>query len=659
MEVAVSFPWVENPMCLDFDATGRLWVLEFVQKSSGPGAKIVVLSDTDGDGLVDAKTLQADGLDLPASMLVQGSGVYVRQPGRILWLEASNRIGGLNAGTQVLASTEEHSMNGNEDLADHRIFGGPFFSNIDNWIYSPAIGARFRANPGRPLTWVQERIIDPDWSALAADEFGRLIHAKRGGGFLAEQVPHQFLGRNPNHTPEPPGSTNTEDDRDGLRRLEASSSNSWIRASTGQLETPPLRSGTLVYTGDLLPSNYRDNLFTCDPRLGRIRRYLPTQSANQAERTFSESPEIFMDWKDQEFTPIQLKNGPDGALYVTDIGMDIDTLHQTTAFDARGENTRGTLEKQRTRGRILRIASVKGASPDRRGNSKQPGLWEAASRFNSPVGFWQDTAQRMFIEDRSMKSTQILEQWVMDHQRLVGNQDSTPPKMRLRALWTLEGQDRLREEVLRAALEDPEPTVRSAALQIVALQGPGPLRDASLSWIVRRWMGTPSRIHPSLLVCLGSAGTREADDIMRTILLGGPPSMLREDAAISALTGRELRFLEQLTQDARCGASPERHVRLMERLGRCLLNAGNPSDIERALDLAASLPETDWRIPAILGGLASPTKTKGMTNPPSTNISPRLPGDLPALIRLRRMGAPSIKERLKILESRYVEPTNR
>ncbi|MFM8878987.1 MAG: hypothetical protein ACKOKG_07625, partial [Verrucomicrobiota bacterium] len=83
-EVLADAPLVKRPIDMDFDSKGRLWVLERVdehlQKPGAigidtlPGARIVMLSDTDGDGRLDLRAIRADRLALPASILVGERG---------------------------------------------------------------------------------------------------------------------------------------------------------------------------------------------------------------------------------------------------------------------------------------------------------------------------------------------------------------------------------------------------------------------------------------------------------------------------------------------------------------------------------------------------------------------------------------------------------
>src|SRR6478752_10361056 len=80
IEAVVAEPLVEKPVCLDFDAAGRMWVCEmrgFMPDVDGKGesvpeGRIVILEDSDKDGKVDKRTVFLDKLMLPRAIAVFG-----------------------------------------------------------------------------------------------------------------------------------------------------------------------------------------------------------------------------------------------------------------------------------------------------------------------------------------------------------------------------------------------------------------------------------------------------------------------------------------------------------------------------------------------------------------------------------------------------------
>ncbi len=103
-------PDVVNPVAMDFDARGRLWVAELYEYPSGsktpspfaakvsdqayrpvpaataglPRDRIVILEDTDNDGRADKRTVFLEGLNLASGLCVADGGVYVGQSPHLL-----------------------------------------------------------------------------------------------------------------------------------------------------------------------------------------------------------------------------------------------------------------------------------------------------------------------------------------------------------------------------------------------------------------------------------------------------------------------------------------------------------------------------------------------------------------------------------------------
>ncbi|HAO65982.1 MAG TPA: dehydrogenase, partial [Verrucomicrobiales bacterium] len=96
MRLFAAEPDVVNPVAMDWDERGRLWVLELFEYPLGakrgekPRDRIRILEDTDADGRADKSTLFADGLNLATGLLLGNGGVYVGQAPYLLFLEDTN-----------------------------------------------------------------------------------------------------------------------------------------------------------------------------------------------------------------------------------------------------------------------------------------------------------------------------------------------------------------------------------------------------------------------------------------------------------------------------------------------------------------------------------------------------------------------------------------
>jgi len=81
VELVASEPLVQDPVAIDWDPDGRLWVVEmpgYMRDIAGGGehdpiGRVVVLQDRDGDGKMDTRTVFADHLVLPRAVKVSTS----------------------------------------------------------------------------------------------------------------------------------------------------------------------------------------------------------------------------------------------------------------------------------------------------------------------------------------------------------------------------------------------------------------------------------------------------------------------------------------------------------------------------------------------------------------------------------------------------------
>lgn len=86
---------IANPIAMHWDEHGRLWVLTtltYAQLEPGerPSDTLVILEDTDKDGRADKSTVFADGLDMPMGFALSRDGVYLGEGPDLLLLKDSD-----------------------------------------------------------------------------------------------------------------------------------------------------------------------------------------------------------------------------------------------------------------------------------------------------------------------------------------------------------------------------------------------------------------------------------------------------------------------------------------------------------------------------------------------------------------------------------------
>ena len=136
-ELVASEPLVKDPIWVDFDADGRMYILEMpgfamdktMADSREPIGRIAVLEDTNDDGKMDKRTVFIEGLVLPRALKVLAGGVLVGEPPN-LWF-AKDTDGDLQADTKELVRNDYGRLEGNLEHNANSLWWG-----LDNWIYT-------------------------------------------------------------------------------------------------------------------------------------------------------------------------------------------------------------------------------------------------------------------------------------------------------------------------------------------------------------------------------------------------------------------------------------------------------------------------------------------------------------------------------------------
>ena len=86
-----TFPELQSPLAMNFDAQGRLWVLcaptyPHLLPGEQPRCRLVIIEDTNGDGRADTSKTFADKLYIPSGFAIDTDAVYVGQAPDLLKL---------------------------------------------------------------------------------------------------------------------------------------------------------------------------------------------------------------------------------------------------------------------------------------------------------------------------------------------------------------------------------------------------------------------------------------------------------------------------------------------------------------------------------------------------------------------------------------------
>jgi mono/diheme cytochrome c family protein/glucose/arabinose dehydrogenase len=641
IELVAAEPMVEAPVAMAFDPDGRLWVVElrgYMPDIEGrgeevPSGRVAILEDTNDDGRMDKRTTFLDGLVLPRALAFVDDGVLVAEPPRLWFCRDTNGDDRCDDKTEVSAdyATASDPRLGARKNPEHASNG--LLRALDNWIYSANHAVRYRRVKGM---WQQELTQFRGQWGLTQDDYGRLFYNSNADQLRADLLPAHYLRRNPhlkdatsvNHRvcgdqtvwPGHPTPAVNRGGEPGVLRED------------GTLTAFTSACGPCVYRAAQFPPAYRGTVFVCEPAANLVRCNRLSERDGIISGTNAFGTAEFLVSTDERFRPVNIVNGPEGALYVADMHRGVIQHHlYTTPYLKRQIENRG-LAAPLDRGRIYRVLFDGGELDPRPKLSKAApaGLLQALVRTN---GWWQDTAQRLLVERGDSSVVPLLA-------RMAGG--APEPATRMRVLWTLEGLGALDERVIRTGMGDWDGRVHAAAIRLaepLLKAAPHPA-NALLSRVLKRLGTAEPVVQAQLALTLGEVGGAQLEPSLVAILNKAGSNALVREAVASSLRHRELEFLGVLFADRAWAAARAERDRVLGLLASCVFHEGRAERVAALLELAAAQSGTNaWRKTALLEGLE--TLAEGQGSARRKLVPVRLESEPQLLKELRESNVPS------------------
>ncbi len=592
IELVAGDPLVGDPIAMQFGPDGRLWVLEmrgYMQDVDGKGedqpvGTIAVLADTDGDGRMDKRTVFAKGLVMPRAISLVGDGLLVAEPPRLWFMRDTDGDGVADDKKEIAADY------GNTTNPEHNANG--LLWALDNWIYSANHTTRFRYEGAGKFT--REPTVTRGQWGITQDDTGRLYYNSNSDPLRFDAVPSAYLRRNPNVT-----ATGTNIQLAPARlplfpsRVTPGVNRGYQNLDKdGKLTSVTATCGPVIYRGALFPAEFRGDAFIAEPSANLIKRIRLTEKDGVLTGTNAYEGTEFLTSTDERFRPVNLFNGPDGALYVVDLYRGI-LQHKTyvTSFLRKQIEERGLADGIGL-GRIWRIV------PDNAPKAKfDAGLARATAaqlveKLSDANGWVRDTAQRLLVEQRDPAAAPLLAGVA---------RTARDPLARLHALWTLDGLGALDKPTVLRGLADKDARVVAAAVRL-SEKFLKPSVDAE---VFAKLTALATRPEPAvrlqLAFSLGEAKTPAADAALRALLLPAGSQPYLVDAVLSGLARREADFIEAIAREAKDGG-PGVTQAVIAATG-ALVKANDAPRLARALALAADAAAPAWVRTAVLDGV--------------------------------------------------------
>ncbi|ODS85748.1 MAG: hypothetical protein ABS46_01800 [Cytophagaceae bacterium SCN 52-12] len=428
-----------NPVKITFDPQGRMWVADmpsYPQHLPGaqPDDKILVLEDTNGDGVADKETVFADGLYMPNSIEIGKGGIYVSQPPNIWFMKDNDGDGRADEKEIIMHGfgTEDvhHSLASYTWGPDGALYwhSGTFLHSQVETPHGPQrsdYGATWRFEP---LT----QKLEPYVSYPYANPWGHVF--MRNGTQLISDV---STGMN---YFAPPLSVATE------YPVKLTTMKDFLTSAS-----KPKTCGTEIISSSQFPDEMQGNvLFNIFVRNTGTTQHRIYESGSGI---VAEQIESLLLSKDPDFRPVDLQFGPDGALYVVDWYNPIIN---------HGERALRDPLRDHTHGRIWRITykhKDKLAPVDL---SKLP-----LDKLLDQLKAYEDrTRYRARTQLRQMDAADVLpalKQWLA----ALDKKDPLYDQHRLEGLWVCQQFHQPDRQLLDELLKSGQEHIRTAATRVL------------------------------------------------------------------------------------------------------------------------------------------------------------------------------------------------
>lgn len=440
-----KFPDLANPVQLSFDNKGRLWVAcmptypHWKPGDPKPDDKIIILEDTDNDGVADVQKVWADGLHIPVGFEFAPEGVYVSQGTNLMLLKDLDGDDKADERHVIYSGFDDHDTHHVisafcADPSGALYMGEGVFlhTNVETpyGMVRGTDGGFYRFQPqNRHLERTAQLSIPNPWG-IAFDDWGQPIFAETSGPSVRWMLPGSVLPRYGVKT---------------HKSLELIKEEHKVRPTSG-LEFVSSRHFPDEVQGDLLLCN----------SIGFLG--MKQHKFNDAGTGFeTDLRHDLIIGSDKNFRPVDMEFAPDGSLYLVDWHNVLIGHMQHNARDPYRDHVHGRIYRITYPSRpLVTPAKVSGASIDELLDNLK--LHEYRTRYRS----------RRELRGRDVaKVESSLANWLEG----LDDTDANYEKNKVEALWVYWGINRLNESLLTDLLSAEDYRARSAAVRYVRYNG--------------------------------------------------------------------------------------------------------------------------------------------------------------------------------------------
>ncbi|MCW3107152.1 MAG: dehydrogenase [Segetibacter sp.] len=454
VKLVAAEPLTTAPVALNFDDKGRIWVVEmedYMPDTSGTGedqplGKVVILSDKNGDGVMDDRKVFLDSLVLPRALCLIENGIMVVESPNLWYYEIKD-----DRPVKKTLVDAKYAEGGN---VEHQPNG--LFRALDNWIYSAKSSKRYRKKGD---TWLMEKTHFRGQWGITQDDQGRLFYNTNSENLLGDYF-SPGLGA---------GNENQRGVSGYIKKIVNDNRVYPVRPTPGvnrgymegilddslRLVEFTAACAPVIYNGNLFDKDYYGNAFVAEPSANLVKRNILKEEGYKVEGREAYQKKEFLASEDERFRPVNLFVGPDGAMYIIDMYRGI-IQHKTylTPYLKNEIKTRN-LTQPLSCGRIYKIV------PESKKEEvvtipKEPG--QLVSLLGSQNGWLRNKAQQLLVDGKYKEVAPALR----------NNLTATNNTLALtHSLWTLEGLGVLQPTEVLPLLQQTDWKIRMQALSVL------------------------------------------------------------------------------------------------------------------------------------------------------------------------------------------------
>ena len=474
LETVLREPDVRQPLCMNFDERGRLWITQYLQFPFPEGLKVIghdeywriqyenfppaappnhvkgkdritIHEDIDGDGTFDNMKIFVEGLSVTTSALPGRGGVWVLNPPYLLFYPDADRDDVPDGDPVVhLAGFGLEDMH----AVANSLTWGP-----DGWLYGYQ-GSTTTATITRPgfddpglhfkgqNLWrynTEEKRFElfaeggHNNFGIAMDTKGRMFTGSNGGLIGFHDVQGGYYWKSWGKHGE----------------LTNPYAYGWFEGMEDHSTRAKLSQGMVSYHAPNFPPQFQDVLFTARAlkRCISVAELHPKGSTYSAHETMQ-----LMETEDQHFRPVGMTQGPDGALYIAD-------WHDTNITWSVSAETDRIL---RETGRIYRVTWGKN-TPYRPFDMGATPTGDLINALSHPNSWYRQTALRVLYDRKDAGAIPALEALFWEPNRV--------EERSLWLLWAINASGGFTPEFAAKALDHPNPQVRLWTIRMLGNGG--------------------------------------------------------------------------------------------------------------------------------------------------------------------------------------------